>query len=91
MFRIVEIFLPSCLSGKVSVFVKVQDGDEIKFGEGEDGDCPNICNLHLAVAQVSAASVDLFDIYLKDDDIDEWHISIYFGGPFVSDDVLIVG
>jgi hypothetical protein len=77
--------------------VKVQDGDEIKFGEGKDGDeigspDPNICNLHLAVAQVSAASgaAELFDKHLEDDDTDEWHVPIYFGGPFVSDDVLML-
>ena len=76
--------------------VKAQDGDEIVFGQGEDGDeidrpDPNICNLHLAIARVSAASgaADVFDRYLDDDDIDDWHVPIYFGGPFVSDDALM--
>jgi len=82
--------------GKVLVFVKARDGEEILFGQGEDDDeidrpDPNIRNLHLAVARVLAALgiADVFDKYLEDDDVDEWHVPIYFGGPFVSDDVLM--
>ena len=74
----------------------LEDGDEIVFGQGGDGGevdhpDPYICNLHLAVARVSAASgaAEIFDKYLEDDDVDDWHVPIYFGGPFVSDDVLM--
>jgi hypothetical protein len=39
----------------------IQDGDKIKFGKGDDAaeillPDPRLCNLHLAVAQVFAAS-----------------------------------
>jgi hypothetical protein len=39
----------------------IQDGDEMKLGKGEDGanielPDPRLCNLHLAVARVFAAS-----------------------------------
>ena len=49
-----------------------------------------ICNLHLAVARVSHASgaSEVFDQFL-DDDEDACNVPIYFGGPFMSDDVLM--
>jgi hypothetical protein len=50
-----------------------------------------ICNLHLAIARVSYASgaSEVFDRYLDDDDEDECQVPMYFGSPFVSDDVLM--
>ena len=49
-----------------------------------------ICNLHLAVARVSHASgaSEVFDQFL-DDDEDACDVPICFGGPFMSDDVLM--
>jgi hypothetical protein len=50
-----------------------------------------ICNLQLAVARVSHASgaSEIFDRFLDDDDDDGCDVPVYFGGPFVSDDVLM--
>ncbi len=51
------------------------DGDIMEFGKGEDGDSidlpdPRLCNLHLAVARVYAASgfAEVVDEILEDDD-----------------------
>ena len=75
--------------------IPLDDGDEIEFGRGGGGDeialpDPRICNLHLAVARVSAASgaADVFDRYLDEEECDLTGIPVYFGGPFVADDVL---
>jgi hypothetical protein len=66
------------------------------FGRGDDCDDiappdPHICNLHLAIARVSAASgaAEMFDEYVNDDDDDMWQVPVYFGGPFIEDDVLM--
>jgi len=76
--------------------ITLNDGDEVQFGRGIGGDAveppdPRICNLHLAVARVFAASgaAEVFDKYLDDDYMDMSDIPVYFGGPFFSDDKLI--
>lgn len=53
----------------------IQDGDEINFGRGADGAVialpdPRLCNLHLAVARVFAASgfAELVDKIYRDND-----------------------
>jgi len=83
-------------SDGVAPTIPLDDGDEIAFGCGDGGDeialpDPRICNLHLAVARVFAASgaAEVFDQYLDDDECDFTGIPVYFGGPFVADDVLI--
>ena len=49
-----------------------QDGDEVEFGKGTDASIdfpdPRICNLHLAVARVFAASgfAEVVEKYKKD-------------------------
>jgi hypothetical protein len=81
----------------VSATIPLKDGAEIGFGRGNGGDRialpdPRICNLHLAVARVFAASgaAEVFDKYLEDDDDDYMtEVPVYFGGPFVDDDTLI--
>ena len=61
----------------------IQDGEEMNFGRGEDGSSiglpdPRLCNLHLAVARVFAASgfAEVVDKIMKDGDD---HGSIDFG------------
>ncbi|KAF8523358.1 hypothetical protein BU17DRAFT_63926 [Hysterangium stoloniferum] len=80
----------------VSPTISLDDGGEIESGKGNGGNTvqlpdPHICNLHLAVARVVAASgaADVFDKYLEDDEDDMMQVPIYFGGPFVADDVLM--
>lgn len=80
----------------MSPTVRLRDGDEIKFGAGTGGRLlpfpdPRICNLHLAVCRVSSACgiSEIFDQFLSDDDDDRFQVPVYFGGPFVSDDVLM--
>ncbi|KAF8523340.1 hypothetical protein BU17DRAFT_86082 [Hysterangium stoloniferum] len=80
----------------VSPTISLDDGDEIEFGKGNGGNTvqlpdPHICNLHLAVARVVAASgaADVFDKYLEDDEDDIMQVPVYFDGPFVADDVLM--
>ncbi|KAF8343254.1 hypothetical protein F5887DRAFT_974072 [Amanita rubescens] len=75
---------------------RLQDGDEIHFGTGIGGrrvpfPDPRICNLHLAVCRVSYAcgASEIFDQFLDDEDDDRFQVPVYFGGPFVSDDVLM--
>jgi hypothetical protein len=53
----------------------IQDGDEIKLGRGDDGASialpdPRLCNLHLAVARVFAASgfAEVVDRYYRNND-----------------------
>jgi hypothetical protein len=74
----------------------LNDGDEIQFGKGDAGNTiqlpdPRICNLHLAIARVFSASgaADVFDKYLEDDEDYISQVPVYFGGPFVEDDVLM--
>ena len=72
---------------------KLTDGDEILFGTGAGGSRvplpdPMICNLHLGVSHACGAS-EVFDQFLDDDDDDACDVPVYFGGPFVSDDVLM--
>ena len=52
---------------------------------------PHIYNLHLAIAHVFAASgaAEAFDKYLADDEDDMTQVPVYFGSPFVADDVLM--
>jgi hypothetical protein len=62
----------------VPFFINLNDGDEIQFGTGEQGAAisrpsPHLCNLHLAIARVFAASgfaevVDRFMEEWNDDD-----------------------
>ncbi|KAI0288761.1 hypothetical protein BC826DRAFT_1036060 [Russula brevipes] len=80
----------------VSPTIPLDDGDEIQFGKGDAGNRiqlpdPRICNLHLAIARVFAASgaADVFDKYLEDDEDYMSQVPVYFGGPFVADDVLM--
>jgi len=80
----------------VPPFTRLKDGDEIHFGAGTGGGLvplpdPRICNLHLAVCQVSYAcgAYETFDQFLDDEDDDGFQVPVYFGGPFVSDDVLM--
>jgi len=75
---------------EVSATIPLKDGAEIGFGRGNGGDRialpdPRICNLHLAVARVFAASgaAEVFDKYLEDDEDYVTEAPIYFGGPFV--------
>ena len=55
----------------------IQDGEEMNIGKGEDGNLialpdPRLCNLHLAVARVFAASgfAEVVEKYRKDSDDD---------------------
>jgi len=85
----------------VSATIPLDDGDEIQFGRGIAGDAvrlpdPRICDLHLAVARVFAASgtAEVFDRCLDDEpggDEDRYmkQVPVYFGGPFVADDMLM--
>jgi hypothetical protein len=79
----------------VASTIPLEDGDEIEFGGGNGGKQislpdPDVCNLHLAVARVFAASgtAEVFDKHL-DDECDFTGVPVYFGGPFVSDEVLM--
>ena len=75
--------------------VRLNDGDRIYFNGGRngtviDGPDPRFCNLRLAISRVLRASgaAAIIDKYLKDDeDIFQAQPS-YFGGPFVSDELL---
>ncbi|KAI9571790.1 hypothetical protein HD554DRAFT_2312089 [Boletus coccyginus] len=77
--------------------VRLEDGDEIVFRKGENGQMidspdPSFCNLKLAIARVMYASgaSDLIDEIYGDDDDDEAivNLPVYLGGPFISDDTL---
>jgi len=81
----------------VAASVRLEDGDEIVFREGENGQLidapdPSFCNLKLAIARVMYASgaSGLIDEIYGDDDDDEAIVNqpVYLGGPFVSDDTL---
>ena len=83
-------------SNAVAFTIPLKDGDEIEFGCGNGGNQialpdPRACNLHLAVARVFAASgaAEVFDKYLDDDERDFTGVPVYFGGPWVADDVLM--
>jgi len=76
--------------------IPLDDGNEIEFGCGNGGNKiplpdPHICNLHLAVARVFAASgaAEVFDKHLDDDECGFTGVPVYFGGPFVADEVLM--
>jgi hypothetical protein len=82
----------------VAPTIPLDDGDEIEFGCGVGGNQtllrlpdPRVCNLHLAIARVFAASgaAEVFDKYLDDDKRDFTGVPVYFGGPFAADDVLM--
>jgi hypothetical protein len=85
----------------IAPYIKLRDGDEIRFGLGIGGvsaaepipnPSPAICNLHLAIARVSFASgaSEVFDQFVDDEDDNKCQVPVYFGGPFVPDDVLII-
>ncbi|KAF8731166.1 hypothetical protein AX14_005065 [Amanita brunnescens Koide BX004] len=81
---------------RFSPFTRLKDGDEIHFGAGTGGRLialpdPRICNLHLAVCRVSYAcgASEIFDQFVDDEDEDGFEAPVDFGGPFVSDDVLM--
>ncbi|KIK74637.1 hypothetical protein PAXRUDRAFT_835932 [Paxillus rubicundulus Ve08.2h10] len=83
----------------VSPVINLTDGEQIAFGNGTSGSGrsvvplpdPMISNLHLAVARVSYASgaSEVFDRFLDDDNENACDVPVYFGGPFMSDDVLM--
>ena len=80
----------------MSASIRLNDGEEIHFGMGPGGPDvplpnPRICNLHLAVCRVSYAcgSSEIFDQFLDDEEDDAFKLPVYFGGLFVSDDVLM--
>jgi hypothetical protein len=52
---------------------------------------PKFCNLHLAICRVSYAcgASEIFDQFLWDEDDGGFQVPVYFGGPFVADDVLM--
>jgi hypothetical protein len=62
------------------------------MGHAIDGPNQQYCNLHLAIARVyhACGAADIVaKIYGDDDDGDSITLApTYFGGPFVSDDVL---
>jgi hypothetical protein len=66
------------------------------FGSGPGGTHipppdPQMCNLRLAVSRVAYASgaSEIFDKFVDDEGEDIMQVPVYFGGPFVSDDVLM--
>ena len=76
--------------------IRLLDGEEICFGAGTGGrdvplPDPKFCNLHLAICRVSYAcgASEIFDQFLWDEVDDGFQVPVYFGGPFVSDDVLM--
>jgi len=63
--------------------IQLNDGDEIVFGQGKHGKeiafpSPQICNLHLAIARVFAASgaAEVLDKIMKDEGEDQFPLSI---------------
>ncbi|KAI6122895.1 hypothetical protein EDD16DRAFT_1569460 [Pisolithus croceorrhizus] len=81
---------------RLSATTRLKDGDEIHFGAGIGGHQislpdPRICNIHLAVCRVSYAcgASEIFDQFLDNEDDEGCQVPVYFGGPFVSDDVLM--
>ena len=80
----------------MSATTRLKDGDEIHFGAGIGGDRialpdPRLCNVRLAVCRVSYAcgASEIFDQFLDDEDDEGFQVPVYFGGPFVSDNVLM--
>jgi hypothetical protein len=77
--------------------IRLRDGDEIPIGLGSGGGGtvalpdPAICDLRLAIARVVFASgaSEVFDQFIDDDDGDGCQVPVYFGGPFVPNDVLM--
>ena len=78
--------------------IRRHDGDEIFFNGGLnglviDGPNPEFCNSKLAVARAlhACGAADIIaEIY--DNDVDDFFMQpSYFGGPFVSDEVLSAG
>jgi len=62
----------------VPVLIHLNDGDEIQFGQGAQGasilrPSPHLCNLHLAIARVFAASgfAEVVDRFMEEWDDDE--------------------
>jgi len=59
--------------GNIPRTIQLNDGDEIEFGKGDDGDSiampdPQLCNLHLAIARVFSTSgfAEVVDKIFKD-------------------------
>lgn len=74
--------------------IKLRDGDEIPFGQGNrtiDLPDPCICNVHLAVARASHAcgASEIFNEYADGGDDEDHMVPVYFGGPYIGDDVLM--
>ncbi|KAI6117319.1 hypothetical protein EDD17DRAFT_1881031 [Pisolithus thermaeus] len=81
---------------RLSATTRLKDGDEIHFGAGIGSHQialpdPRICNIHLAVCRVSYAcgASEVFDQFLDDEDDEGYQVPVYFGGPFVSDNILM--
>jgi len=78
--------------------INLVEGQEIIFGNGDsDGEVidkpnPEYCNIKLALARAMHAcgAADIIAEMYGDDDDDDAIVNqpVYFGGPFVSDDVL---
>lgn len=74
--------------------IKLHDGDEISFGQGNptiDLPDPCICNVHLAVARVSHAcgASEIFNECVDGGEDEERMVPVYFGGPYMGDDMLM--
>ena len=82
---------PNGISGTITL----DDGDEITFGsEGRMVDNPNpdYCNIKLALARAlhACGAADVIDdVYNDDDDEALTTQPVYFGGPFVSEDLVL--
>ena len=86
------------MADRSSPTIRRKDGDELFFNKGEhgpniDGPDPQFCNLKLAVARVFYASgaAEVFAETYRDSEDDDEAITtqpVYFGGPFVPDEVL---
>ncbi|KAF8313010.1 uncharacterized protein EI90DRAFT_3136974 [Cantharellus anzutake] len=58
---------------EVAATIYLRDGDEMEFGQG-----------------IASGATEVFDKYLEDDDDDYMtQVPVYFGGPFVDDDILM--
>lgn len=70
---------------KISIFGKGPSGSRVPLPN------PAFCTLHLAIARVLHASgeSEMFEQFFDDEDEDGFQVPVYFGGPFVCDDVLM--
>ena len=80
---------------RISGTITLDDGDEITFGsEGRmlDNPNPDYCNIKLALACALYACgvVDVIDNVYKDDDDEALTTQpVYFGGPLVSENLVL--